>query len=59
MSQLRKPLYLLLCIITGYFALSMCFIRPSADMNLKVLGGIFFVSFIGHFVSLMKDMKDN
>jgi len=51
-----KVFYVFLSITIGFFAMEMFFIEPSTNLNLKCLSILFFISFIGHIISLWREL---
>jgi len=49
--------YVFLLIITGFFTIMLFITKASANLNLECLGILFFLSFVGHMISFIKEMK--
>jgi len=49
--------YVFLSILTGVLASTMFFrVGPSSDINFKILGILFFISFLGHIISFWREL---
>ena len=59
MKQYLLIYYMLLSVITGVFSFMSYFVFQSITnvINFKVLGVLFFISFIGHMISFYREVR--